>query len=305
MILDSAKMAPAQAAQKPALNTAVKHLEGVLWDEMLQALNQSGLDTSALGTGSDAFQGMFLWNIAQNDFGKYDGALTDATVRQEGGAAVIPPAAAEAGPVDPYQMLASLGQGAPAFAAAVEVAPPEDPAPAPAPVGAGQLAQAQAFAQSLWPQITAAAQQLGVPAVAILAQSALETGWGASAPGHNLFGIKAAPGQAGTSLPTMEMVDGVLQKQTARFRDYGSAADSISDYVATVKSAFTNAVGQSSVNGFANAMQAGGYATDVNYARKLINLSQSPLMQQVLASVAGKLTPAQPELTATTERVSK
>jgi flagellar protein FlgJ len=304
MILNTAKTAAAPTPDKPALNTAVKHLAGVLWDEMLQAMNQNGMDTSALGTGSDAFQGMFMWDIAQNDFGKYDSGLLDAMQRQVGGTAGIPPAIAEAGPVDPYQMLTSLGQTAPAFAPAI-VEAVQAASPDAAPVASTQLAQAKKFAQAIWPQITAAAQQLGVPAASILAQSALETGWGVSAPGNNLFGIKAAPGQSGTSRSTLEMVDGVLQPQTARFRDYASTADSINDYVETVKSAFTKALGQSSVNGFATAMQAGGYATDANYAHKIINLSQSPLMQQVLAAVTGKLTQAQPELTATTERVSK
>jgi len=101
------------------------------------------------------------------------------------------------------------------------------------------------------------------------------------------------------------MVDGVLQPQTASFRDYPSADASIADYVDTVKSAFASVIGQTSVNGFATAMQDAGYATDSHYAKKLINLSQSPLMADVLASVAGKLNPAQPELTGNMERVSQ
>jgi len=304
MIVNAAKIAAAQAPDKPALNNAMKHLAGLLWDEMLQAMNQNGMDTAALGTGSDAFQGMFMWDIAQNDFGKYDSELTDAMQRQVGGTASIPPAIAAAGPIDPYQMLASLGQTAPEFAPAV-IEAVQTAAPEAAPAGATQLAQAKKFAQAIWPQITAAAQKLGVPAAAILAQSALETGWGASAPGNNLFGIKAAPGQAGTSRATFEMVDGVLQPQTARFRNYTSSADSINDYVETVKSAFANALGQNSINGFANAMQAGGYATDANYAHKIINLSQSPLMAQVLAAVTGNLSQTQPKLATTKESVSK
>jgi flagellar protein FlgJ len=205
-------------------------------------------------------------------------------------------------------MISELGNSASLYAAAIPAAVAQAPlAPlqsAPAP-GATQLAQAQNFAKAVWPQITAAAQQLGVPAVAVLAQTALETGWGAAAPGNNLFGIKAAPGQPGTSRPTLEMVDGVLQPQTASFRDYPSADASIADYVDTVKSAFASVIGQTSVNGFATAMQNAGYATDSHYAKKLINLSQSPLMADVLASVAGKLNPAQPELTGNMERVSQ
>ena len=70
-----------------------------------------------------------------------------------------------------------------------------------------------------------------MPPVALLAQSALETGWGTASPGNNLFGIKAADGQTGTSRPTHEMVDGLLTAQSATFRDYASPAASIADYV--------------------------------------------------------------------------
>jgi flagellar protein FlgJ len=291
-----------------ALSTTAKHVMGMLWDEMLQVMNQNGLDTTALGTGSDAFQGMFLWDIAQNDFGKYDTALTEATIRQMGGAAT--PAArviAPPPPLDPLAMLGALGNAASLYAAAIPAAVQQTPLPPlnnPAPAAGTPLAQAQNFAQAIWPQVTAAAQQLGVPAVAILAQTALETGWGSAAPGNNLFGIKAAPGHAGTVRATFEMVDGVLQPQTASFRDYPSAAASVADYVDTVKSAFSSAVDQSSINGFAAAMQSAGYATDTHYAKKLINLSQSPLMQQVLQGLTGKLNPAQSELTPMTGRVS-
>ncbi len=45
---------------------------------------------------------------------------------------------------------------------------------------------------------------------------------------------------------------------------------------------FFGAKNQRKVNGFAEALQNSGYATDANYAQKLINLAQSPLMSQVL-----------------------
>ncbi len=52
---------------------------------------------SALGAGRRCdFQSMFLWNVAQNDFGKYDCRLIDAAMHQIGGAAAEAPAAAAA-----------------------------------------------------------------------------------------------------------------------------------------------------------------------------------------------------------------
>ena len=46
-------------------------------------------------------------------------------------------------------------------------------------------------------------------------------------------------------------------------------------------------MGQSTVAGFAGALQQSGYATDTNYAAKIVNIAQSPLMAQVLQAVGG------------------
>jgi flagellar protein FlgJ len=278
-------------AGKPDLASTVKHMAGMLWYEMLSELNKSGFSSDSLGTGGDDFQSMFLWNEAQNNFGKYDTSLTNAAIRQEGGTD-ISATSSSITPELPGNIPAPLLQNMPldalanggdasaiAQAAAVSTSPGST-----APSG-DLVAQAKSFAKSVWPQITAAAQALGVPAVAVLAQTALETGWGNAAPGNNLFGIKASDGQASTTRATHEVIDGVLTPQTAAFRNYASTADSVSDYVSQILSAFPNATGQNTVNGFANALQQGGYATDANYAAKIVNISQSPLMSQVLDAV--------------------
>ncbi len=284
-------------AVQPGLSATVKHMAGLLWYEMLSELNKSGLDSDLLGTGGDDFQGMFLWNIAQNDFGKYDTALTEAMLRQIGGAADLAPGPAAVpdfpAPLLQATQLQNLGgnvggevdgdAGAIAANAAIAATPVEtQPA-------ADIVAQAENFAKSVWPQITAAAQQLDVPPVAVLAQSALETAWGNAAPGNNLFGIKAVDGQAATTRPTHEMIDGVLTPQNADFRDYPSMQDSISDYVGQIQAGFPDVIGQGTVAGFAGALQQSGYATDSSYAAKIITISQSPLMAQVLRAVGGSV----------------
>jgi flagellar protein FlgJ len=38
-------------------------------------------------------------------------------------------------------------------------------------------------------------------------------------------------------------------------------------------------------------LQSGGYATDSNYASKIIMISQSPMMEQMLQSVGAGATP--------------
>jgi len=301
------------ARAQPAFTAAVKHMAGMLWYDMLSELNQDGLAPGALGTGGDDFQDMFLWSVAQNDFGKYDTGLSAAAMRQD---------SADAGGAMPASALAlsdSTGAGpglairtAMALAAAPALPTPGDDdaqrgvgpipaaaraAPDSAPSGT-LIAQAQTFARAVWPEVSAAAQALGVPAVAVLAQSALETGWGSAMPGHNVFGIKALDGQPGNARPTHEMIDGVLTAQTAVFRAYPSTQASVDDYVGQIRSGFQGAVGQTTVGGFAQALQRAGYATDPLYAAKIVNLAHAPLMAKILAGLPAP--PGDPAVTTTT-----
>ncbi|GAN80033.1 glycoside hydrolase family 73 protein [Acidocella aminolytica] len=264
---------------RPTAKQEMQRLAGVLWYEMLSTLNKTGMDASSLGMGGGDFQSMFLWNLAQNDFGKYDKGLIQTAVSQVGGTASEAPAPATSTAV----MLAAKVNEVPVSETAL---PATDATPS-----ADIVSQASSFAKAIWPQITAAAQALGVPAVAVLAQTALETGWGASAPGDNLFGIKAK-GDSGTVRATHEDIGGELTPQLASFRDYNSLSGSISDYVSLIKSSYQSATGQNSVAGFAQALQAGGYATDENYASKIERIAQSPLMSQVLQAV-GAAQPSQ------------
>ncbi|MBB5373732.1 glycoside hydrolase family 73 protein [Acidocella aromatica] len=270
--------------QKPSFSTTVEHVAGMLWYEMLSSMNENGMSPDALGAGGGDFQSMFLWNLAQNDFSKYDNGLLTATTRQIGGGASEAPATVSAAPMPLATALPSAGTGtvnATIQTEALEAAP-EVTQPA-----TDLVTQAKNFAKSVWPQITQAAQALGVPPVAVLAQTALETGWGAAAPGNNIFGVKASGGESGTMRATHEVIDGVLTPQTASFRNYSDLADSISDYVGLIQSGFSTATGQNTVAGFAQALQSGGYATDTNYASKIVNIAQSPLMAQVLQAIGG------------------
>jgi flagellar protein FlgJ len=269
---------PASSTAQPPLKSTVQHLMGALWYEMLSELNDTGMSSDTLGTGGSDYQSMFLWNVAQNDFGKYDSALTQATINQIGGRANLVPQPA---PPMPEPTAGSI-------APPPVIAPPvvSNAAPANSAAGAG-LVQATDFARSIWPQLTQAAQKLGVPAVALLAQSALETGWGSAAPGNNLFGIKSVDGEQGTTRATQEIQDGVPTPQLAKFRDYESASASVSDYVGQIVSGFQNVLGQRSIAGFAQALQVSGYATDTNYAAKIISIAQSPMMAGVLQALSG------------------
>jgi flagellar protein FlgJ len=138
------------------------------------------------------------------------------------------------------------------------------------------------FIQQMLPHAEAAARDLGVDPHALLAQAALETGWGKSVPcnaagecSFNLFGIKAGSQWSGAAVnvPTLEFEEGVAVRKVERFRAYGSPADSFRDYARLIggSARYENAVGTGdNVAAFASALQKGGYATDPNYARKLV-----------------------------------
>ncbi|MEH6504083.1 MAG: flagellar assembly peptidoglycan hydrolase FlgJ [Cycloclasticus sp.] len=140
------------------------------------------------------------------------------------------------------------------------------------------------FVDKLWPQAQKAAQQLGVDAKVLLAQSALETGWGkhvmqnkAGQSSHNLFGIKASHGWEGktVSVQTVEFEQGVAVKRQANFRAYDSYEASFNDYVQFLKQnpRYQQALTKVDSNEeFIKGLQKAGYATDPAYAKKIISI---------------------------------
>jgi flagellar protein FlgJ len=140
------------------------------------------------------------------------------------------------------------------------------------------------FVATLWPHAQAAASELGVDPKILLAQAALESNWGKSMPrgkegvsSHNLFGIKADRRWEGDSLAasTTEYEGGQAVKQRAAFRAYDSYADSFRDYARFLQTnpryakALENAGNPAR---FIAGLQKAGYATDPNYARKVLSI---------------------------------
>ena len=144
----------------------------------------------------------------------------------------------------------------------------------------------------VWPHAVEAASSIGVPPQFLIAQSALETGWGKSEIRHsdgsnsfNLFGIKAGKGWTGkvAEITTTEYIDGKAQKVTAKFRAYDSYEDSFRDYAKLINQSprYEQARAQTgSAEAYASALQKAGYATDPAYARKLSGAIQSALRVQ-------------------------
>lgn len=131
-----------------------------------------------------------------------------------------------------------------------------------------------------------ASRTTGVPAHLMLGQAALESGWGKrelkaadGTPSNNLFGIKATGNWDGkvVEATTTEYIHGVKQKRIEKFRAYDSYADSFKDFANMMSNnpRYNKVMANlDSVNGYAQAMQNAGYATDPNYANKLASVIQ-------------------------------
>jgi flagellar protein FlgJ len=153
------------------------------------------------------------------------------------------------------------------------------------------------FVRALAPHAQAAAEKLGVSVRALLAQAALETGWGKHLPSRgdgsssfNLFGIKAGGNWQGdkVSVPTLEYEGGVAVRRRDNFRAYQDPSQSFADYarLLTDNPRYAQALGQGeNIAGFAHALSRGGYATDPSYASKLTAIANSPQMREALAAL--------------------
>ncbi|MCE2571555.1 flagellar assembly peptidoglycan hydrolase FlgJ [Motilimonas eburnea] len=140
------------------------------------------------------------------------------------------------------------------------------------------------FVQSLMPFAKKAAKTLGVNPAILVAQAALETGWGKKViqttnqdSSFNLFNIKADRRWQGahTNKDTLEYYDGVAVTERARFRVYQDFEQSFSDYVNFLQQnpRYQHALKTTAdPERFMRQLQKAGYATDPRYADKVMSV---------------------------------
>lgn len=147
------------------------------------------------------------------------------------------------------------------------------------------------FITTLLPYAEKISEKLGVDATVLLAQSALETGWGKFAirdsqgqHTFNMFNIKAGKRWDGhfVNVPTIEFRDGIPQQETASFRRYNNLEESFEDFYNFIQQPrYQSALEVASNNAeFLQALQSAGYATDPQYASKI---------QEILHDIEGRL----------------
>ena len=152
--------------------------------------------------------------------------------------------------------------------------------------GRTRFASSEEFVETMLPMAEKAAARLGVDPHYLVAQAALETGWGKSvirqsdgSSSYNLFGIKAHGGWQGESanVATTEFRNGVSTRERADFRSYGSWKQSFEDYVSFLETNGRYSKALSSTENpdtFFRELQRAGYATDPQYARKVSQIAR-------------------------------
>lgn len=156
------------------------------------------------------------------------------------------------------------------------------------------------FVSNLYPLAQKAAQKIGVAPEVLLAQSALETGWGKKINTHsngessfNFFNIKADNHWQGKTLAvnTVEFKQGVAVREQATFRSYPHPQQSFDDYVdfLTKSSRYNNATSATNNESFIKELSNAGYATDPEYADKIIRIMKSDSLKQAMVEIKSSL----------------
>ena len=142
--------------------------------------------------------------------------------------------------------------------------------------------QPKDFVSALTADAKRVQDKINVPFEVVIAQAALETGWGqkiiktnSGESSNNLFNIKADSRWAGekTHKETLEFENGAMVKKREPFRVYDSIGQSVDDYLnlLTKSERYQGALENSTnVEHFLHKLQSAGYATDPDYAKKII-----------------------------------
>lgn len=283
--LDKLRQA-AKQGDKQALTEAAQQFEAIFVQMMLKSMRKAqdaladedspfntqqvkfyrDMHDQQLATNLAASGSIGLANVIVQQLGQHDDVMPASALRNDGNLSVL-----NKQRVNTVQAVQEAVLGKPGKQAAFD--------------------SPQAFVTALLPKVEAYAAQLNLNPKAMLAQAAVETGWGRhmihNAHGHNshnLFGIKANKQWQGdkTAIGTLEYEQGVAKLKQASFRAYGSFEQSMADYVSFVKdnSRYRQALENSQrPEAYFKGLQQAGYATDPDYANKVMAVLNSAPFQ--------------------------
>jgi peptidoglycan hydrolase FlgJ len=271
-----------RSSPQEGMKQASKQFEVMFMQMMLKSMREATPSDGMFSSSQEkTYTAMLDQQLSQNLSGRGLG-LAEAMLKQLGramggdAAAPLPGASGAAGALAPRT--APVSQATPDLSF-------YEAATAQATLSRSVLPQAhvEQFVTRLLPAAQRASQASGVPAQLIMAQAALESGWGRreiraedGSPSFNLFGIKADKSWKGpvAETTTTEYVNGVAQKTRATFRAYSSYDEAFTDYAKflVTNPRYTNVLATQDPAAAAHGLQRAGYATDPEYGGKLVRI---------------------------------
>ena len=258
-----------------AINAVAQQVEALFLQMMLKSMRDAGSsnnpDSNEMGMYQDMFDKQVALTISQHQ----DLGIGAMLKRQLSGSKPATPAGAAA----PKSAQPPAAAGAQTSAAASAPAAAQSP---------GE------FVNQVMPTIRRAASALGLNPLGLLAQAALETGWGQrmprtadGSPSFNMFGIKAGDSWTGAraTADTVEFSNGVATPRRTAFRAYGSIEDSVNDFASLLRNSprYRDAVAAGNdTQAYVEGIGKSGYATDPEYASKLSQILNSDTLRAAL-----------------------
>jgi peptidoglycan hydrolase FlgJ len=267
-----------------ALHAVAQQVDALFLQMMLKSMRDANAaagdgDSNEMGMYQDMFDKQIALTMSQHQ----DLGLGSLLTRQIAARA----AAGGATPAPPDDHAAPRPVAAPSSAA-----PPATSAP---PTSMTQ--SAGEFVDQVLPSIRTAAEALGLNPLVLLAQAALETGWGKRMartadgnPSLNLFGIKADDTWVGAraAANTVEYSGGVATQRQAAFRAYGSIEESVNDFAHLLKNSprYRHAAAAGpDAQAYVDGIGRSGYATDPEYAAKLHDILHGSTLRAAVKSI--------------------
>ncbi len=251
-----------------ALAALASQVEALFLQMMLKSMRDASTEDSPDSNEMGMYQDMFDKQIALSISQHHGVGLGDLLKRQLAG---------RAGAVAPAQPKAGPAQGALPGTAAIAATPAQ-------------------FVARILPTIRRTAAALGVHPLGLLAQAALETGWGQriprtadGAPSLNLFGVKVGPEWSGAraTANTVEFDGGVASQRRTAFRAYGSIEEGVSDFARLLKTSprYREALAAGGdPQAYVDRIGRSGYATDPEYGNKLTQILNGDTLRSALGA---------------------
>jgi flagellar protein FlgJ len=291
--LDSIRQKGREQNTEAALRDIATQFESMLVRMMLKSMRDAnavfGKDSMMNSNETQFYQNMYddQLTLSLSEGGGI--GLADVMVRQLLDRSNIEPSSERAAPAEIARYHGS--ENSSQMAAVANITAPE--------LSVSFDGSVEGFVKQLYPMAEKAAQQLGIEPSVLLAQAALETGWGEKITSDkggksslNLFNIKADQRWQGeqATVSTLEYRDGVAVREQASFRAYSSLQQSFDDYVDFVigSGRYQQALNVGDGQQYIDALHQGGYATDPYYAGKVMRIANSEKLQMaIVASHSG------------------